>query len=95
MWIGTCTVDLYLPGISSLKRKRSLLRGLTARLHKEFNISCAEIEHQDVWQSTQLGLAVVSNESAHARQVLENVVRWIENHRPDVSVVDFEIELIS
>lgn len=94
MLIGACTIELYLPGIDSLKRKRSVLKGLIARLHKEFNVSCAEIDHQDVWQSAQLGVAVVANDGAHVQRVLHNVVRWIERYRPDVSLVDYEIELI-
>ena len=94
MQIGVCIIDLYLPGVSSLKGKRSLLKGLIARLHQEFNVSCAELEHHDVWQSTRLGVAVIANESAHVQRVLQKVVRWIEENRPDVSVVDYGIEVI-
>ena len=94
MTIGVCTIELHLPGVDSLKRKRSLLKGLIARVHKEFNVSCAEIDHHDIWQSAALGVAVIANDSTHIRRVLENVVRWIERHRPDISVVDHHIELI-
>ena len=94
MVIGACTVELYLPGVDSLKAKRSVLKGLVARLHKEFNVSCAELDHHDLWQSAQLGVAVIANDSAHVQRVLDNVVRWIEHYRPDVSVVDHSIEII-
>ena len=94
MVIGVCVIELYLPGTSSLKRKRSTLKGLMARLHREFNVSCAELDHHDVWQSAQLGVAVISNGGAHVERLLENVVRWIERNRPDVSIVDYTVELI-
>jgi uncharacterized protein YlxP (DUF503 family) len=94
MVIGACTVELYLPGVDSLKAKRSVLKGLVARLHKEFNVSCAELDHHDLWQSAQLGVAVIANDSAHVQRVLDNVVRWIEHYRPDVSVVDHSVEVI-
>ena len=87
-------IELYLPGVDSLKRKRSVLKGLIARVHKEFNVSCAELDHHDVWQSARLGVAIIANDSGHVQRVLENVVRWIERYRPDVSIVDYDIELI-
>lgn len=87
-------VDLHLPGVSSLKGKRSVLKSLMARLHREFNVSCAEVDHHDVWQSARLGIVVVSNDSARVQRVLDNVVRWIERYRPDVSVVDYSVEVI-
>ena len=95
MVIGTTIIELNLPGIHSLKQKRSVIRGLIARLHKEFNVSCGEVELHDVWQSTAIGVAVVTTSAAHADNVLENVVAWIELNRPDLMVVDHYIEIIS
>ena len=41
-----------------------------------------------------IGVACVSGSSDHARGQLEAVVRWIEEQRPDVPVIDYEIELL-
>lgn len=94
MVIGACIIELYLPGVASLKEKRSLLKRLMARLHKEFNVSCAELDHQDVWQSAQVGVAIIANDAAHVQRSLESVMRWIERTRPEVSVVDHTVEVI-
>lgn len=94
MVIGVCSIELYLPDSASLKNKRSILKGLIARLHKEFNVSCAELDYHDVWQSALLGVAVIANDSTHIERVLENTVVWIEKNRPDLTVVDHHIELI-
>ncbi len=83
-----------MPGVGSLKEKRSILKGLIARLHKQFNIAVAEVELHDVWQSASLGVAIVSNQSAHAERVLESVLRWIERNRPDLDIVDHTLEII-
>ncbi len=40
------------------------------------------------------GIAVVSNSSAHAERLLERVIYWIERNRPDLYVVDYQIEVI-
>jgi uncharacterized protein YlxP (DUF503 family) len=95
MVIGTAVIQLSLPGIHSLKQKRSLLKGLIARLHKQFNISCGEVDFHDVWQSAAIGIALVSTSAAHADRALDRIVTWIEDNRPDVMVVDHHIEIIS
>ncbi len=95
MVIGTSVIELNLPGIQSLKQKRSLLKGLSARVHREFNVSCGEVALHDVWQSATLGVAVVSTSAVHAESVLTNVVGWIERNRPDLVVVEHTVEIIS
>ena len=94
MVIAAATIDLYLPGMASLKEKRGVLKSLIARLHKTFNIAAAEVDLHDVWQSAALGIAVVSTSAAHGEAVVESVLAWIERNRPDVTIVDHTIEII-
>ena len=94
MIIGACTVDLHLPGNGSLKGKRSILKPLLLRLRKEFNLSTAEVDHHDVWQSARLALVTVSNDVGHVQRLLERAVRWIETYRPDLTVIDWRIEVL-
>ena len=63
----------------SLKQKRSLLKRLIAKLQKDFNISIAELDYQDLWQRTKLGIAIVANEYVHAEQVLQKVFETIDS----------------
>jgi uncharacterized protein len=95
MVIGACTIELDLPGLGSLKEKRSVLKSLLARLHKEFHVSAAEVDLHDAWQSSTIGVAVVSTSAVHAQNLLGNLVRWIETYRPDLEVVDHYVEVIS
>ena len=95
MVIGACTIHLYLPAAASLKDKRSILKSLIARLHKEFNVSAAEVDFHDVWRSSALGVATVSTSAVHAQHLLDNLIGWIESNRPDLEVVDEYIEIIS
>lgn len=94
MIIGACLIELHLEGNGSLKGKRGVLKPLLARLHKEFNVSAAEVDHHDSWQSAAIGLACVANDPAHVEQVLGNAVKWIEDNRPDLQVVDWQIEIL-
>jgi len=93
MVIDACQLLLHLEGCTSLKAKRSLLKPLLARLHREFNVAAAEVAHQDVWQSAEIAIVVVGNDAGHLRAELQNIVRWIEDNRPEVEVVDAHFEL--
>ncbi|MFH1634045.1 MAG: DUF503 domain-containing protein, partial [Chloroflexota bacterium] len=92
--LGRRTLYIHIPGCASLKEKRHRLKPLLARLHREFNISVAEIDHHDVWQSTVIGCALVSNDNGHTQRSLQKIVQWVESHWPDVTLVDEYIELI-
>ena len=94
MIIGACTVELYLPSSHSLKDKRHVLKPLLARLRREFNLAAAEVDHNDLWQSAEIAFVTVANDHGYIDRFLEKTVRWIEIHRPDVQVVDWQIEIL-
>jgi len=94
MPIGVLTLHIQLPGCTSLKEKRRRMKPLLARLRREFNISVAEIDHNDHWKEAIIACAVVSNQSRHAEQYLQQVERWIETAWPDVLVQDNRLEII-
>jgi uncharacterized protein YlxP (DUF503 family) len=94
MALGVLTLQIDIPGCKSLKEKRSRLKPLLARLHREFNISVAEIDHQDAWQSAVIACALVSNSPKHTQRALQKVIEWVESQWPDVTVIDDQIEII-
>lgn len=77
-----------------MKAKRSRLKPLLARLHREFNISVAEMDLQDSWQEAILACALVSNDRNHIQKSLQNISHWIETSWPDVTLLDQQIEII-
>jgi uncharacterized protein len=93
MTIGLLTLHIHLPGCASLKEKRSRLKPLLARLHREFNVSASELGGQDEWGSAILGCALVSNDVAFTQSSLQAIVHWVERNWPDVTVVDEHIEI--
>lgn len=94
MVVGQCLVDIMLFGINSLKEKRRVSKSLVTRLQRSFGVSAAEVDAHDLWGRLVLGLAVVSNQGSHAREVLEKAVSWIEDNI-DGEVLDFQIDIIS
>lgn len=94
MKVGLLILQLHIPGCTSLKEKRSRLKPLLVRLHREFNVSAAEVDRQDAWQEAVVACALVSNETAHTQRALQKVVKWVEFSWPDVSVAGESIEIL-
>ena len=92
--IGLLTLHLHLPGCASLKEKRGRLKPLLARLHREFNISAAEMDLQDKWTESVIACGMVGNDAIHLRSALETVRKWAESHWADGDVLDTKIELL-
>ena len=52
-----------------------VLEKVKARLRARFNVSVAELDHQDLWQRAVLGVVSISNDRQHLESVLETVER--------------------
>ena len=92
--IGLLTVELELPGVSSLKEKRGIVKSLTNRVQKQFNVAVDEVGYNDVWQTTAIAIATVTNSTRHANQVVDTVLKWIEQNFPDLEIIGERIEII-
>jgi len=93
--IATLTIHLHIPTCSSLKEKRGHIKPLISRLHREFNISVAEMDLHDNWQEAVIVCAMVGNEHRYLESALQNVRRWVEGNWPDGDVIEQKIELNS
>lgn len=92
--LGQLTIHLHLPACSSLKEKRGRLKPLLARLHKEFNVSVAEMDLQDKWQEAIIACAMVGNDAVVLRQSLQTVEKWVMGNWPDGMVLESKIEVL-
>ncbi len=71
--IATLTIHLHLPGCSSLKEKRGYIKPLISRLHREFNVSVAEVDRQDQWQEAVIVCAMVGNNHGYLQSAMQTV----------------------
>lgn len=85
--------ELHIPTSRSLKEKRAVLRPIVEGLRHRFQISVAEVDYQDKWQRSLIGMAVVSDSYSHAVDVVDNVERWIWS-KPEIEVTRFETEWV-
>jgi uncharacterized protein YlxP (DUF503 family) len=91
--IATLTIHLHLPACASLKEKRGRIKPLIARLHREFNVSAAEMGLQDKWQEAVIVCAMVGNERGHVQSALQTVAKWVEGNWTDGDVIEQKIEV--
>ena len=74
MAVGLLILELHVPDAQSLKDKRQVLRSLKDRLREKYNVAVAELDHEDVWQRSTVGVVTVSNEERHVEESLQHVL---------------------
>ena len=74
MVVGTLQLELKLGSPQSLKEKRMILKSLTARIRRQFNVSVAEVSGMDLWQRSGLVLSAVGRERSHVNQTLDHIL---------------------
>ena len=93
MFVGIVRIELHLPGASTLKDKRSVVRSLKERIRSRVHAAVAEVDHQDLWQRAALGVAVVSGERRQVGEMLQSVRNLVES-APAAQVLDWQEQLI-
>jgi uncharacterized protein YlxP (DUF503 family) len=92
MFIGVLTLELHIHEAGSLKEKRMVVNSLLDRIRARFNVSAAQIDDHDLWQSATLGVAVISNDQRTANTVLNHVRDLADGEiRCDVTLCRTEI----
>lgn len=90
----TLTLHLQIPGCTSLKEKRGQIKPLMSRLHREFNVSVAEMRLQDTWDEAVIACAMIGNDTVVLRQSLQSVEKWVLGNWRDGMMLESRIEVI-
>ncbi|MBC8066644.1 MAG: DUF503 domain-containing protein [Chlorobia bacterium] len=88
MILGIVELTLDIPGASSLKDKRQVIRSLMDRIRHDFHVSISEVGDQELWNRATLGIACVTNDAGHAESVLGKV-RNVFDRDPDAEIIDW------
>jgi uncharacterized protein YlxP (DUF503 family) len=90
--VALSSLDLRIPGVTSLKEKRRVVKSITQGLRGHFNVAVAEVDHQDQWQRATIGVSAVSGERFVLRKVMHEVERYVAR-QPAVEIIDHRITL--
>ncbi|MEZ5377850.1 MAG: DUF503 domain-containing protein [Acidimicrobiales bacterium] len=83
----TLCAELHLPVAQSLKAKRSIVQSIVRTLDGWTGVGASEVGHQDLWQRTAIGIAVVGSSAASVEERADAVERYVWS-RPDIEVLE-------
>lgn len=95
MFIVNGYAELFLPYCASLKEKRKYIQSITARVRKRFNISIAEVSHQDLWQRSVLGFSAVCSSLSEAELILQTIRENLERYEDACELLEFQNQIDS
>ena len=94
MVVGIMKITMIIPGNSSLKGKRKVVKSLLDKLRSRFNLAAAEVEDNDLWQKAGLGLAFVGNDRRFINSSMDKILDFIYR-TSEAEIVDTESEIIN
>lgn len=89
MIIGTIECSCRIPAAASLKDKRRVVKSVLTRIRNRYNLSVAEVAHQDDIQTVGIGMAGVANAQRRVEKVLDDALNLLDReHELEVISVD-------
>jgi uncharacterized protein YlxP (DUF503 family) len=97
MHVAIAYLILRVPESRSLKTRRQTARSLIHRIRGRFNVSVAQDAGADgnAWQSVTLAMSCVGVSADHTRSLIDEVVDFVIETRPDLEILDYTIEVMS
>lgn len=96
MHVAVAHISLRVPESRSLKTRRQAARSLIQRIRGRFNVSVAQDAGADgnAWQSVTLAVSCVGASADQTRSLIDDVVDFVTDSRPDLDVLDCQIEVM-
>ncbi|HXU21078.1 MAG TPA: DUF503 domain-containing protein [Verrucomicrobiae bacterium] len=73
MPVGLLTLEIHISDAQSLKDKRQVLRSLKDRLRAHFNVAVSELDYQEVWQRSRVGVVTISGDGKHLEESVQAI----------------------
>lgn len=92
MMIGSCEIEVLIYESNSLKEKRHVIKSIIERIKSKFNASVAEVDYNELWNRSLIGIAVVSNKKILCDESISKIINFIDNdERVEILSVNKEI----
>lgn len=90
MRVAAIRIEMHIGSAQSLKEKRSVLRPMIEGLRRSISASVAEVDHQNTWQRSAIGVALVASEARHLDSLVDRVRRHFDSVL-DAEMVEFAV----
>ena len=84
--IALPTLDIHIPHAQSLKDKRMVIRRIKGRLRTKFNVAVSEVDHQELWQRSQMSVVTTGSDDSYVQHTLELALEEAERSAPECTV---------
>jgi len=78
MVVGIIKIELRIPGSSSLKAKRSVVKKVIERTRSRFNVSVSEVDKQDVYSRSVIGCTMVGSDQRYVNGAIDKILDFVE-----------------
>ncbi len=79
-------IEIRIEDSFTLKDKRRVLKSLIERTKRNFNVSIAEVDNNEIVNFATLGLSTVSNSTRFIDEVFDKILGFLE--------INFNIEIV-
>ena len=93
MVVGVLKLRFRLFGVTSLKEKRKVVKGIIGRIQTHFQAAAAETDLNDLHQSAEVGVTIVGNDARLINSRLDKIVDAVEAWGLAV-ITESEMEII-
>lgn len=80
MIIGFLSLEIHFPYTQSLKEKRKILNSFRDRIKQKYNVAFAELDYQNKWQRTKIGVVTLNSQRSIVEQVLNRILADAEEN---------------
>jgi uncharacterized protein YlxP (DUF503 family) len=91
--VGILIIEILIRSSESLKEKRFIIKSIKDRLRKKFNVSVAELDYQEKWQRSEIGIALIGNEMDFVENCLQQIFNYLDNNQ-SYEIIKYEFKYI-
>ncbi|WP_173916470.1 DUF503 domain-containing protein [Halobacillus sp. Marseille-Q1614] len=89
--ILSAEVECFIYDAQSLKQKRSVIKRIQSRLSNEYNVAVSELDYQDLWQRTCIGIVTVASSKVICEQTIQQALSLMDSF-PEIERADTTLE---
>ena len=71
-----------IPGVTSIKEKRRVVKSLKDRIERKYHVSISETDLQESLRFAQIGVAKVSNSKKFGESIMHKILSFVEENTP-------------
>jgi uncharacterized protein YlxP (DUF503 family) len=81
MHAAALRLELRIRDAQSLKEKRHVIKSVTSHVARTYGVAVAEVDHQNLWNRSTLGVAAVAPQASQLDRILHSVERHFRERR--------------